>query len=339
VRWWLVIIFLLFGLVGIGLGSWIADERTWWIAEQAAYWSGVAVNVGSSLLLAAVLVWFERALLVRVEKQNAKVVENATAAATTAAEHAVSRATDELIPRLEEIDSRLRAQQSKTRSDQDRVVKTLGLEATRDAVLNAMSAASRINALRQASFIGSGVVVVPCGRDLNSPRVAARYRPANEHPDFIHPAALTLIYVEGSNGAEVEWDETSDDAAQALALLQREMVANGSGTASTRISAHAFFENLRNVLEDAIKAREGDTSAWLSGGRVFELVSDGCVITEKGVEFRDVGIPIQPRNFSLFGTASAGDARNIERPVSISEEVWDHAITRARTYFAKRQLN
>jgi hypothetical protein len=338
VRWWLLGLFLLLGLGGIAIGSWISEGPLELNNEQAAYWSGAAVSVGSSLLLAAVLVWFERALLVRVESQNAKVVERATAAASTAAEEAISRATESLVPRIDEIDKRLNERQNETRSEQDRLVETLGTVASRTAVLEAMSAASSIGALHETQFTDSGEVVIPCGDELNSPRVAVGYVPEISDPEFAHDARLTLAYVNENREARIEWMEgEEDDAVHALLLLQREMVKIGAGVESRRISAEYFFKNLQSLLHDAIQAREGDPGAWLSGARVREFVADGCVITDDGIEFEGLGIQVQPNHAytSSYVNKTNWRLRLPERPDSIEPDLWEYSTARAQRYFRR----
>ena len=77
-------VFTCAGLAAL-LWAWaIAYELTQLRSEQASYWSGLLVNVGTTLLLATVLVRFERVLVRRVRVENGEAIVQA---ADAAAEH------------------------------------------------------------------------------------------------------------------------------------------------------------------------------------------------------------------------------------------------------------
>lgn len=190
IRWWLAGVLTVSGIVVITLGYGFAHGLLVGAATDEGYASGVAVNIGTSLLLAAALVLFERALVFTAERavERATVPIRAEAAAARAESQSVrqenvhlTERTAVLEARLLDLDEQLAARANAETQEQARSFASLTETVDRQTVLDVMDAASRINALDLHSGTGqSGRITVPAGLGLEAPRIAIEYATFDE---------------------------------------------------------------------------------------------------------------------------------------------------------------
>ncbi len=120
------------------------------------------------------------------------------------------------------------------------------------------------------------------------------------------------------------WD-IDMDAVSLFLELRRKMVQAGRGELASRLSVKSFFENLRSGLDDAILGREHADGAWLSGEPVYEVISDGWVITDSGLEVRGYGVVIERDAFGGFDRTTKREDAAGEAPEGLDSELWEVA--------------
>ncbi|CAH0281575.1 hypothetical protein SRABI128_03662 [Microbacterium sp. Bi128] len=334
VRWWLVVLFVALGVSALLFGGWVAYGGSPWREEQAAFWSGLFVNVGTTLLLAAVLVWFERILLRQVRSENETAISTAaTSAAQQAAETAAEATAARLVPRLNQMDEEIRTRSSARAASRTRSAVRLAELPTYEAVDAAFNAATSINAIRSRAGStggeGSGEVVVPAGVMLSAPRVRVLYLAKNSN----FPARI--VFEHTSYEAQAVWTEDKD-AADVLDELSEALVRVGGAEVSRSLSAQGLLENLSALLADAVAGRQAEQGAWVSTGPVFEMICKDWYLTDKGLEIRGRGVAI-PR--SAFGKWIRGTDRRTQQqlppgpPQGLSEDAWSLAVARGDAYY------
>jgi hypothetical protein len=334
INWGVVVSFLLAGVGSLAIGFEISYGWTVFRNEHAAYWSGLCVNVGTTLILAAVLVWFEKVLLKKVRDENgAAVAQAAQAAATNAAEVTLER----LAPRLDEIEDELRLRAASRAAERVASAKEVAETPTFDGVEDAFLDAASINAIHRRAYPGTDdevrSIVVPAGDALSSPRIQVEFAPATS----VRSARLVLTHLPSSlrEPTTVVW-LPDNDILEALATLKDGMVANGERDAAASFSATMLFTNISSLLGDAVAARQGDGAAWLSGRPVIEMVRDGWIATEGGIEVRGHGTVAHRK---MFGSYALGSNRIVNQRVSreppdgLHAETWRVSVERAGRYY------
>ena len=338
VRWWLVITFSGLGTLVLVGAALVSYGHTRFKGEDASFWSGLLVNIGTSLLLAAVLVWFERTIVRNVREQTRstvrKVEQAVTTVAATAATDAAEKTAAALQPRLADLDARLRARSESQASERTATAAKVGEVPSFEALRDALRVASSINAVADSSFSDEGgEVIVPAGEALDAPLVLITYVPEAED-------RITLAHlVDRAPQSSVTWQK-GQAPEDVFASLQEQMVKDGGGPAARRMSVQGLFGNLASVLTDATSGRQADEDAWLSGSRVREMVADGYIITEAGVEVRDYGIVVRPEHFGYydnFGNVLKSSVPDLP-PNGIDLEIWATVVERAQGYFVTRPL-
>jgi hypothetical protein len=327
VRWWLVLLFVVLGAGAIWLGAIVADSALPWplAGERAAYWSGVAVNIGSALVLAAILVWFERLILRKVATTTIAVVKDV---AHQAAAEAVHDAAARLQPKIDELDRLIAERNSGVAEEQRTAATALSQEPSRETTFHLLREATDIRAIPITGPYGwTGTITVPAGNTKDAPRIRVDYTPEKEVLNQIDEEILVLTICEGNNPAHVEWAQ-GEDAVAVFAALSREMVRSGAGAAAQKLSATQFFKNLVAALEEAIKTRECRDGTWIHGSVVYELVSDDWVITDQGVEVKGYGVAMPVERLRRWGTSAVGEA-----PEGLDGELWKLAQGRALRQF------
>lgn len=325
VRWWLIALFAALGAGFIWAGAAVADGVVLALKErQASYWSGVAVNLGSALLLAGAIVWFERVITRRVTRATTLVARQvATEAATVAADTAVREATARIQPKLDEIDRLLDQRAQAWMDEPAEAAATLGEEASREAMMKLMAEATEIRAIEVVRNETEGRIVVPAGEGVNPPRIEVTYTPMHN----LFEGATGRISIRGlasAGTAEIEWSDGLD-ALSFFANLRRSMVREGAGESAKRLSPATFFRNLAYILDAAIKARNRAESAWLSGARVVEMIAIGWAMTATGLEVEGRGTLFRVRQIGgIDGNVWREDTTG-EMPEGLDPTLWKRA--------------
>lgn len=320
VNWVILLIFIVLGLVALFGGWLVAYEVTPLRNEHAAYWSGLLANVGTTLLLAAALVWFERVLLRRVRTENVRAVKEA-------ADQAADAAAERIAPRIEELERAVQADTSARASERTRSAELVATTPDFESIEGALGQAAAINAVRGRTFSSSSEtlasIVVPGGGTPESPRITVVRVPRAES----RPARLVLMH----SGDDVVWDEEAG-AREVFAALKDAMIAAGHGAEAGELSATSFFANCSSLLRDAIAARQHDQDAWLSGSPAVELINTDWVVTEAGIEVRGHGIVAERELFGHYAMGTnrrVGDKVPSDPPHGLERSLWEVACRRA----------
>lgn len=335
IRWPAIVIVTLtgFGITALPfvLSHWVdSDFGTW---DSLA--SSALTNVGTTVLLVAVVFLVERGLVGRVRK----AAEQRAAAVVDERTEELTNANRELSLRLDELQSKL--EERVANEDSERLARTnqISTEVSFDTVTEALENANDLKSLV------SGDITVPAGPGTDAPRVKVSWRP---HSSAATPWAghqdgaprLTLRYdatrnPEGGTGiplVEVDWDP-HESAIDALKSLRDEMRRRGFATEATSVGK-ALFENLQDALTAAVEARMGADGAWAHGA-MYEWLADGWAVTERGLVSKDHGIvesdefPASPR---LGRVDIDGGKAPFTRPApdGVDADFWSFAVARAR---------
>ncbi|WP_406636930.1 hypothetical protein [Pseudarthrobacter quantipunctorum] len=288
-----------------------------------AFWSGVLVNVGTSVLLAGILFVLER----RFVRETRQV---AAAAATQAVERAAN-ANQQLSSRVSELEERLKGQLAEQQKNHDEALNSLTADASYESVLKNLKTAYEFGAISRRGL------TVPAGPEVDSPRVTFIYQPAfyNEDGDG-HDEQLTVRYVAERNSHEIGTPLISalwhpgEDPVEVFRGLMDDMVRSGRGSEKNRLKIRNAFTNLASTLKEAVSSRRGDES-WQSGGSVGELISDGWILTENGVEARGHGIVATPAELSPPSSVTERQAWKLpDKPEWADSDVWKTAMQRGQ---------
>lgn len=343
VRWWLAGLLTVGGLIIIALGYLLSIGLPFPDEVAANYWSSVAINIGTTLLLAAALVLLERELVVtaRREVQRATAPIRAEAAAARAESESVraqnaqlGERTALLESRLIELDAQLRARADAVATEQARAFTILGEVVDRDTVIQIMEAAARINALGQHSRTGhSGSVTVPAGTGLEAPRITLEYALIDEEDWSMSDVPSLALWVVGIEDEPTIWTE-GESAVEVFSAIRELMIRRGEARRTGPLSAEAFFRNLSASVEQATLSRSGHANGWLQNTPLLEMVTDGWMITNGGVEVEGHGLVI-PRD--LYPHDVPGAQRTSYRvgaaPSGLDGPTWDFAAERGIHYF------
>ena len=292
-----------------------------------AFWSGVLINVGTSILLAGILFVLER----RFVKETRQVAAEAAEAAASQAVEQAANANQQLNARVSELEERLNGQLAEQQKNHDEALNSLTSDASYDSVLPNLKTAYEFGAISRQGL------TVPAGPDLESPRVTFVYQPAyfNEEGGG-HDEQLTVEYVAERKPNEIgtpiisaPW-HPGEDPIEVFRQLMDDLVRSGRGNDKNRLKIGYAFTNLALTLKEAMSARRGDDS-WQSGGSVRELLSDGWILTENGVEARGHGIVATPGQLVPPFSISERQAWKLpDKPEWADSDVWETAMQRGR---------
>ena len=320
-------------IVGVGVAVTVGGFLLLGRDDAEAYWESAIVNLGTTILLAAALVWLERALVRSVRRNTQQVAQQA---ATQAADAAAKQTADRLLPSIEELDRRIFERTRAAASERAASAVRVGEEATYEAMSAALAGAEDIHAIaRSDMWSRGGMVTVPASEDLAGPRIQVTFLPQTE----ASPERVVLEYVNGATVASRTFWEPDVAPEDVFSTFQEQMIADGHGAAQRAMSAEQFFKNLSSILVEAVEARRGEDGLWLSGKPVLEKVSDLCVVTEAGIEM-PMGVVVKRSQFG-YKVGYPGTYRVINEdlpqaaPAEVDPMLLAAAIAVARRHFQK----
>ncbi|SOE69907.1 hypothetical protein SAMN06296378_2089 [Salinibacterium xinjiangense] len=195
--------------------------------------------------------------------------------------------------RLLDLDEQLRARANAETQDRARSFAALTDTIDRRTILDVMDAASGINALDRHSWTGrSGRITVPAGEGFDAPRIAIEYAMFDEDNWNSEDVPLLRLSVIGMEDESVVWDE-DDDAVQVFAEIRQMMIRRGEARRTGPLSPMAFFKNFSEATQEATWSRSGSPEGWVTDTPVLEMVEEDWMITNNGIEVRDLGIVIR----------------------------------------------
>lgn len=302
------------------------------------FWSGVFVNVGTSILLAGVIFWLER----RFVSQTGEVALSAATTAATAAAVQTAAARDsadaQLFARLSDLEERLENLRSAQAVADDQTLQKLNDDASYGSVSVAFK-----NALQTGAITEEGLVV-PAGEEATSPRIKITYRQGwmNEEGDG-QDEELQVAYIPGRrsdeafnifkvHGVSACWNE-GQDPTDVFHILRQQMVSRGYGVEARRLKIEPVFNHIATALPEAVSARRGEASAGQSSASLLEVIQRGWVITTSGVEVKGYGLIVAADVFQdepHFPPQPAVGREEPEKPEWADSELWDVAMSRSR---------
>lgn len=180
------------GAIGVAWSLLRDDEES-----LPGFWSGVLINVGTSILLAGVIFWLERRFVRQTGEVALSVATTAATAAVVQTAAARDRADEQLFARLSDLEERLDRQRSAQTTADDQTLQKLNEDASYASVSEALKNALQIGAITEEGL------VVPAGEEPASPRVKITYRQAwrNEDGDG-QDDGLEVAYVPNPKSGE-----------------------------------------------------------------------------------------------------------------------------------------
>jgi hypothetical protein len=333
---------ILWTSIAVGLGVIITGDIFTTVSVYAmprgaalwVYWAGVSANLGTTIFLAGVLVWFERQLTSSVERveREAIAIRTESAALRTESE-ALRTATEGLETRLEQLDEEAARRHAEVLAADEQAFDALAEIPSRENVIEALARAMTLGAVDKVNRqVGTAEVTVPGGESVTSAPITFRYEAENANRE----EHLFLVFGREPRTATVEWD-AGVRAAAAFENLRTEMAsARDAGEAAESLLLEPMFANLQSLLEQATNRRRNRSASWLDGSPVAELLSPDLIITNLGIELRDRGVVIQWSQFGHwddFPDVHYQGPSIPTRPDDIPADVWRHMIQRGRVHF------
>lgn len=339
-RWGLIVTLVVAGLALLVLG-WFWAERDF----PRSYLSGVAVNVGTALLLASLLVWFERNFMKRVQNSQAATVQEV---AKQAAENAVAQFDSTFAELNERVNALAEGRAAETAATIDAITSDLTYEAVREA----LHAAAEIKAIRTL-VDDEGVIIVPAGTSADSPLVRVQWHHEREphgghalyHQSDDSPEAFELGYVALDSTIASSWIEwiSGTDLVEAIDALKQQMVRDGLAVESRQLDAQALVTNLQTALHTALAARRAEPDSHFDTNTIYEWLWNGWLITERGLEAPDTAEPLIDGTIYPARTTTAQYKQEVvklpPKPERIEQTDWDAGERRVRAHFQHRSGN
>lgn len=299
--------------------------------------SSALINIGTAVLLAALLFFIERGLSKRVRG----VAERSAEAVVEARTQDLRNENSALSVRIDALQAQLEQQVGAADAERFADASRLATEVSFDNVAAALEQANDLDAL------SGGGVTVPAGADVTGPRVNIWWGLQMQDDQWSGhargEARMRLQYVvertnPGSIGTpvvEVDWDPL-ETPAQTLTALRDEMRRHGYGSEAKDIGT-PLFQNLQAAITEAIAARTARDGSWAEGS-MYEWVWDGWAVTELGLSTRDYGLfesaafPESPHDVRMRGYRQGPKEFEATAPPGIDKAVWDVAVRRAKEY-------
>lgn len=307
-------------------------------AAQATFFSGLLVNIGTTVLLAVLLIMFERTILRRVQNESRESEYRAERAAEDRAEAVVAERVKPLETRLTNLDALFQNHQDETARARRRAASALLENSDFDSFANKLSAIASSGAVTRPSIDSPNdamLFIVPAGDSISSPRVEISYG-GNDGRRSRDIKFSMLNVAEGSVSAN--WNKVVP-LQNVLQSLSDQLVGSGAARMTKAVSPDALFRNVALFLDAAAAGRNGDTDAWLTTAPAHELVFDGWIITENGVEARGHGVIVPRFKFGrrIPGTDGVqGEKIDTDPPLGVDEDIYAEAVNRARPFLLSR---
>lgn len=301
---------------------------------NATFLSGLLVNIGTTVLLAVILIVFERSILRRVRTANKESEQRAKRVAERKVEEAVTERIVPLETRLTDLDSLFRshgdARARERREAAASILDNLDFESFSEK-LSAVAACGAVTKPAGNVPDDAALFIVPAGDGLSAPRVEISY----SGDDGRRARDVMFAVMSAADGhITVNWNKaiSLDDA---LRALNDDLVRRGAVHVSKYFSADALFRNVRSFLQAATAGRNADADAWLSTSPARELVVDGWIITERGIEVRGRGVVVPRQHFGRYipGSNSVqGERISLTAPPDVDQAIYSEALMRAKPF-------
>lgn len=296
-------------------------------------WQSILVNVGTSMLLAAVLFLAEPRFTRRVIKAAGQGVSEQVRAA-------VEENTGHLTRRLDDFESILMKRKKDEASIQEAVVDAVEDDVSHRTISQALDEANRVGA------VGGGGIVVRAAPTLQGPFVEFRYVQYNDGqwPGRREGEVALEVYVQlekrpGEIGTPVimcDWN--ADMSAEDVdAELRQRLQAAGYWEFSNALNFAFALKEFTRGLKLALASSRSDPAGGTLKGALYQLVNEEWAITEAGIEcpmqnyiFPESDFPekyqnpLGPDNRPPFLPAA---------PSFVDDDTWSYLIEKGKAYF------
>jgi hypothetical protein len=333
-RPWLVIGTFVVGLALLVAG-WLVQTASPVSADIKSYLPSVLANLGTTVFLAALLVWFERVVLKEARTEAKAVITEAVPGIEA---RAVKAAEDKVSGRLEDIRAQYDQWVEEDSTTGRDTVRKLVENVTFEQVAESLHRCTEIHAIEAGgeSYVGVtgfldftswGKITVPASKEPW--RASVRFEYGREEPDgrviiFVRPVLDTRKYV------EVSWSRT-EPAIEMLKALRQSLTAEGHATFAKTIDLEVMFQNLSTALEVAFTSRSQLDGAMFGSEEVYEMLTDELFVTGAGIAHKVLGLLTRKADFGSWRNGSlVGYQVREDAPEGITQEDWNGAVLRGR---------
>lgn len=252
-------------------------------------------NIGTALLLAAVLLFVERGFI----KKVSRITMVAATQAATDATATIRQETRDLSARLDEVQRQVQERVTAVHDAEDAAVAQMTEDASFESVSQAIEVANSLAAL------GHGNLIVPASSEAAGPRLIfdwyhdSRDTFSREPGDYFDISYVVERNTDPTSpyrpSIVVTWapeQSVADMGASLIQLMRRE----GFATEASKIDLGIALGRLQQGLADAIASKRGDDTAWFDAP-LFEVITPDLVVSAAGVEHREQGVVIPADDF------------------------------------------
>ena len=179
VRWGIAAGSIVGGLVALA-GAWVFGTQSNPFGlgldeNSTAFWSGLLLNVGTTIALAFLLIAFERIIITEVRREGAAAIRLAKTTAEEVAGDVVDAKLAPIELRLNDFDATLKERAAQRQNDRLQAASNVKTDTSFEAFAAALKAAAEINAITEVpggiGTQGDSQIIVPAGRGFDAPRV------------------------------------------------------------------------------------------------------------------------------------------------------------------------
>lgn len=333
VRWGRIMLITLVGALFVAAPFYLAGRDSTYGTVHTVM-SGTLTNVGTSIVLVAIVFFLERGFVKRVTsaaaQSTARVVEERTAELRTA--------NEELATQLADLRTEFHRVAESESHEQMAPLRTVATDVSFDSIALALETANDFGAL------SGGVVTVPLKVPVDQPELVTfdwRYHELRG-PDGLRneeyvPAIAVSYHATRNPGrglgtpvVEVLW-MPNETPSQILLKLRKEMIRLGFGPEAKGVDPDVL-EHVGRALNDAVAGRTDRDGAWVRG-QLSVWLADGWAVTDEGLISRDYGI-IPSADFPKTHGVRRQAPFEPPAPDGVSEAFWRFAVHYAHSVHA-----
>jgi hypothetical protein len=341
-HWGWLLFFLIGGLVLTGL-TLFAESLDW---RWSPAWQSVLVNVGTSMLFAAVLFMVE-------PRFTRRVVEAAGEGVTEKVQTVIRESTGKLTHRLDDLEALFDARREGEATVQRAAMAAMADQVTYETVSQAMDEANHVGAIR------GGGLTVRGAESFKGPHVHFRYvRYKQPRPGRLQGQVALEISVKlakrpdefGTPVIECLW-KPSMSVADVEAELRRRITESGYWEEARAFDFALAIREFTRGLDLALASTGSNGDKRSLNGPLDQIVDEEWAITEAGLECpsRKYIFPASEFPDQLYPGGAVKARRHSESqadapsfrppaPAFVDDELWEYLIQKGMELFPGRKL-
>lgn len=347
--WWLWgLLLVAFSLIVVPF-TFIDGESTapgWKIqidSEDTGTLRTILINLGTTLLMAAVLLYLEPKIRSEVTKVAKQSFDDAATEITTSMKSEIRQDFEGMEQKFEKkfasLNEELEARLQERLNVKTEKIAAFGSDPTYDKTREAIEAAVESNSLHNSEILVQATGVpgeLVLGMNLN-PGFYGRY---SDRPDHIPLSDYRLNLAGRKEGSttyvSVEW-KPDESYAEAMAKLFIELEKGKIWGTGNVPDLDAVHQRLVDGLEVAVKAPSNMEGSVHFEGSLIEVFGTNPVwyLTDSGIECPDESFRIDRQKFNEGPPTYPSPAPNVgDKPAWADEQVWEYAIRRGEDQFS-----